>query len=273
MTAFRTIIRNTALTAAGIVALASTLFLPTPVVQPRVVYCNTPEVGFKVKVDSENPNPNALWNIYETLERVPDPIQRRVNEYGGKLVIVDDVEIVRDRFSTEYDVERNKVLPVAGFITKNREAIIPQTSPTIEFHQSKNPLSLLGIRPKYTLATRDTIEGAKATALHEYGHLVDRAFEISTGLDFANLYKGEFNRFAGGGVKLANPSELYGLRNKSEYFATMFAIYFSGNKDDRSHMRNSYPETLQYFQSFEREALSKCPIQFKNLKVYEVLGR
>lgn len=79
MTVFRTVLRNTALTAAGIVALASTLFLPTPIVQPRAVYCNTPETGFKMQVDTKKPNPGALWAVYETLENVPDPIQRRVN--------------------------------------------------------------------------------------------------------------------------------------------------------------------------------------------------
>jgi len=274
---FRTILRNTVLTVAGIAALASALYLPTPVVQPRVVYCNTSETGPKIKVDAKNPNPNALWAIYETLENVPDPIQRRVNEYGGKTVIVDNVETVRERLRIEYDIEKDKVPPVVGFVTKNKEAISAQTSPTFELRQNRrDPLSLLGIHPEYTLTTRDTIEGATATALHEYGHLVDAAFGISIGPDFANLYRNEINSLAGRGGKitiLLNSSELYGHSNEQEYFATMFAMYFSGIKSERSHMRRSYPETWQYFQSFEDEALSRCPIQLKTLKVYELFGR
>lgn len=228
--------RNLILTLGGAFMLGSSLS-PIPIRQAEFRDCYTPKVtsniaiakgdinkvpgGFFIETDSpdKHRDDKGIREIQKALEYFPDPLQKRVNEYGGQVILVDDLGSVSNFYNTMYREGES----VRGFIAGDRKtAIVPRRS----------------------ITRKDHIH----VALHEYGHLIDHATgSPSNAEEFVGVAKVSNKRDAVRGM-------IY-KESANEYFADMFAQYL----ENSAVMRKEYPEAFKYFESLVENYEKECP--------------
>ncbi len=180
--------------------LLSTLFSP----DSNTIDCRTPSVTPNLHVETTYPNTGDINHISVDLEKVPDPIQKRVNENGYQVVIVDRPigiftkqynipefppgvdEITFTRAGTEITIRYE-----IDHLGQGRAFRITEDNPT----PTERILTIFGTAAGVTSPLQKQTfipqsEAGTPVTLHEYGHVADDVINSpSDSEEFLGVYK------------------------------------------------------------------------------------
>lgn len=197
-------------------------------------YC-TRNITPEYRVEAEYNDTRSTKRIIKTLEKVPDPLQRMVSDYGATVVLFGG-EVLDHIDSYEGTEDLRGVRGV--LIPSTKEVFIHYTGHSAE----DNSVSL---------------------ELHEYGHAVDMAlaelpgtpytspgFFVSRSKEFSEIHKSS----------MRNPwFSLFVMaryeRTNREFFAESFARFYYSDRT-RESMKQLTPECYEFFRKMEEYFLS-----------------
>jgi len=213
--------------------------ISSPACQKPAITDASNTVHAKHRLNVKNESPAEINRILSTLERVPDPLQKIVNDYGATVVIFDGV--ITDNESMGYwkgvqipkwsEGKTYDILPGA-YSRGYKEALV---------HQKPSPGS----------------HGSVSLELHEYGHAAAYALgelvdlpEVSDVPYFVSVHK-DSRKYENpdGSLRMSN----YGYNYRDEFFAESFAKFYSSS-ETKDKLREDFPETYSFLLILEKLA-------------------
>ncbi|GBE20166.1 hypothetical protein BMS3Abin17_00902 [archaeon BMS3Abin17] len=180
-----------------------------------------------------------IRKMKDILENVPDAIQKKINDFGGKVLIFE------------------------GKMTDNPE--LSHLKGTFLGYRRVEDLEATYWRKPRIAAVKLVLSGSYGggnPVLHEYGHLGDHAFgDISESSEFRKVYEANpCTSSYSDGLPLCNSSSVFLSRSEyaylHEYFATLFADYSFSDRL-RAKLKKEYPEAHEFFTNFTMYYASK----------------
>ncbi len=175
---------------------------------------STPHVVPAYRIDKKDADPQPLTSIFDALENVPDPIQQRVNDLGGTVVICDSIPPHTDE---EIEDIRNVANSIPITFEEDLQKLLDDLLKIAEGEY--RPL-----RKEAFVKAPNTVkpELLNERALHEYGHMVDILLGLfSHSYPFAQYWPVQDDAFAGTFARfyLSDRSRRNLKRHRPEFYA------------------------------------------------------
>lgn len=217
------------------------------------------KVKFNIDIRTKNPSSSEVISILELLENVPDKIQQKLNDFGGKIII-------HDGKYTDLEEFRHLKGKINLYTGRPFDDDDPRGryDPKKKIATIKEETAMLGLPYLFNKkGPSNATSEMTCASLHETGHMF-YFYCLSKGLllprdsekfpkDAESIYNKCKKKYLG--FFKAPKIWEYGFKNNWEFFAELFSMYFFSDTSRKEFSKN-IPEAYKVMDDLVKKVMS-----------------